>query len=215
MHHLFKLLTGGNLYRAPITLLSNTHNTTNTTNNNDNNSDPPKRILDLGTGTGIWALDMAEEFPNAEIVGVDLSPIQPNWAPPNCRFFVDDIESDWTFTPEEAFDYIHARSLAGGIGDWDRLLRQAYNHVKPGGWVEVQEAEAWIRSDDGTHEHAQITMEFQRKLRDASSRFGKGLDVAGGIGGRMRELGFVDVVDDVYKVSLPFLPLFFFSFLLG
>jgi methylase of polypeptide subunit release factors len=39
----------------------------------------PQRILDIGTGTGIWALDMADQYPEAEVIGVDLSPIQPGW----------------------------------------------------------------------------------------------------------------------------------------
>jgi len=34
----------------------------------------PRRILDLGTGTGVAARDLAERYPQAEIVGVDLSP---------------------------------------------------------------------------------------------------------------------------------------------
>jgi tRNA G46 methylase TrmB len=37
-----------------------------------------KRVLDLGTGTGIWAIDFGDEHPEADIIGVDLSPIQPS-----------------------------------------------------------------------------------------------------------------------------------------
>ena len=39
----------------------------------------PKRILDIGTGTGIWAIEMADRFPNAIVIGTDLSPTQPSW----------------------------------------------------------------------------------------------------------------------------------------
>lgn len=37
------------------------------------------RILDLGTGTGIWAIEMGDKFPDSEIIGTDLSPVQPSW----------------------------------------------------------------------------------------------------------------------------------------
>lgn len=175
----------------------------------------PSRILDIGTGTGIWALDMAEDFPQSEIIGTDLSPIQPSFSPPNCRFFVDDAESDWTFSRDEAFDYIHARSMCGGLGDWHRFLRQAYGHLTPGGWVETQEYELCFSSEDGTHEQAVMLKDWQRKLDQASRIFGKQMNLASNIGGWMRETGFVNVSDDIYKVLFPFLFLFCPSVLLS
>lgn len=186
MHHLFKLLSGGDLYRAP---LPRTLATT------------PARILDIGTGTAEWAIEMAEDFPGATILGTDLSPIQPSWAPPNCRFFIDDAESDWTFSSAEAFDYIHARSLGGGIADWPRLLRQAYAHLKPGGWFEAQEFETWVLSDDGTHARATSILDWQDRLDHASKQFGKPMNVASRLAGWLEDAGFVNVVDDRYKVS--------------
>ncbi|KAF4467084.1 methyltransferase [Fusarium albosuccineum] len=42
-----------------------------------------RKVLDVGTGTGIWAIDFADEFPSATVIGTDLSPIQPAWIPPN------------------------------------------------------------------------------------------------------------------------------------
>ncbi len=35
---------------------------------------PPRRVLDLGTGTGVVALALGGRYPEAEIVGIDLSP---------------------------------------------------------------------------------------------------------------------------------------------
>lgn len=70
-------------------------------------------------------MDFADQFPNAHITGTDLSPIQPQWVPPNCHFEIDDAESDWTFK-KNSFDYVHARALYGALADWPAFYRQAY-----------------------------------------------------------------------------------------
>lgn len=36
-----------------------------------------QKVLDIGTGTGIWAIDFADEHPSASVIGTDISPIQP------------------------------------------------------------------------------------------------------------------------------------------
>ncbi|KFY73664.1 hypothetical protein V499_06266 [Pseudogymnoascus sp. VKM F-103] len=41
--------------------------------------DSPQKILDLGCGTGIWCIDVADEYPSAEVIGVDIAPTQPEW----------------------------------------------------------------------------------------------------------------------------------------
>jgi len=84
-----------------------------------------QRVLDLGTGTGIWAIDFADEYPSTTVLGTDLSPIQPDLVPPNCRFEIDDARDEWTYPPDY-FDLIHIRSLFGSIDDWATLYKQAY-----------------------------------------------------------------------------------------
>ncbi|RDW56650.1 hypothetical protein BP5796_13115 [Coleophoma crateriformis] len=76
-NHAFLLTLGGRLYSAPIPKEQTLH-----------------RVLDVGTGTGIWAIDFADEHPETEVIGVDLSPIQPNFIPPNLIFEIDDLEEE-------------------------------------------------------------------------------------------------------------------------
>ena len=68
---------------------------------------------------------MADEYPSAKVVGIDLSPIQPVWTPPNAQFYVDDAEEDWV-NGEETLDYVHARHMSPAIKDWEKVMRQAY-----------------------------------------------------------------------------------------
>jgi hypothetical protein len=76
----------------------------------------------MGTGTGIWAIDFAGEFPSVVVIGNDLSPIQPSWVPPNCTFVIDDLESPWLYR-SEPFDFIYGRAIAGSIKDWPYLYK--------------------------------------------------------------------------------------------
>lgn len=93
--------------------------------------------------------DFADQFPNAEVIGSDLSPNQPQWVPPNVRFEVDDATLEWTFK-DNTFDFVHIRYLFGGIDDWPALFREAYRCTAPGGWIESVEADIIFRSDDET-----------------------------------------------------------------
>ncbi|KAJ4132874.1 hypothetical protein NW754_015687 [Fusarium falciforme] len=92
-------------------------------------------VLDVGCGTGIWAIEFADEHPSAAVLGIDLSPIQPNFVPPNCRFKVDDVNDDWTFG-ENHFDFIHIRAMIGCVPDWVELHRKS---LREAGYVNVTE----------------------------------------------------------------------------
>lgn len=39
----------------------------------------PRRILDIGTGTGIWVIEMGDKYTETDIIGIDLSATQPSW----------------------------------------------------------------------------------------------------------------------------------------
>ncbi|KAI4240986.1 MAG: hypothetical protein LQ352_007525 [Teloschistes flavicans] len=94
-----------------------------------------KRILEIGTGTGDWAVAVAERFPEAEITATDITCFQPTDVPPNVFFEIDDAQEEWTYT--EPFDFIHIRGLAGAFSDWSAVYAQAYQHLQTNGVLEV------------------------------------------------------------------------------
>lgn len=149
-HHIFKLLLRGRLGRAVF-------------------SSQPRYVLDFGTGTGSWAIDFADENPDSHVVGIDLSLIQPGYAPPNCRFFVDDVESTWEY--DSKFDYIHGRGMAGSIRNWDSLLEQAYTNLNDGGTIEMQEYESCYKSDDDSLSRTPFIITWQQKLNEATEAY--------------------------------------------
>ncbi|OTB04731.1 hypothetical protein M426DRAFT_320592 [Hypoxylon sp. CI-4A] len=152
-HHYLKMLIGDKLFLAPV-------------------PDNVQKVLDIGTGTGIWAIVFAELYPQAEVIGTDLSPTQPMWVPPNVKFELDDCTKEWTWG-ENSIDFVHMRYLFGAIADWDELLHQAYITTKPGGWVQSCEAEVIIKSDDGTIAPDSAIETFWNMLyRGASAKMG-------------------------------------------
>ena len=109
----------------------------------------PSAILDVGTGTGLWAVDTADNYPGALVIGTDLSPIQPTYVPPNLQFEIADADEDWTFS--QKFDLIHCRIMNDfSLKSWPHYFEQAYEHLSPGGWVECHEFDYHRRSDDNT-----------------------------------------------------------------
>jgi len=182
IHHIYLLMLDGKLVRAPI-------------------DDGIQRILDIGTGTGIWAIDVAETYPSAQVIGTDLSPIQPSWVPPNVSFQIDDAESDWTFA-RNSFDLIHFRHLNGGIKDWGKLIKQSFDALKPGGWLDVAEFEGRLKSDDGTLLPESNLSKYYDLLNEAADKSGQGFNIAESLDSLILDAGFDKVNHEVVKLSL-------------
>ncbi|KXX74046.1 Demethylmenaquinone methyltransferase [Madurella mycetomatis] len=180
-HHVLTLLLDGELCRAPI-------------------SDNVQKVLDVGTGTGLWAIDFGDKYPTAEVIGTDLSPIQPGWVPPNVMFQIDDCTQEWTFEAN-SFDFVHMRWLFGSIKDWDELYAQAYRALKPGGWIESHEASVIFHSDDGSVNDKTAMGKFGQFFIDGGKKMGRSMTIVeDGIQRKgIEAAGFVNIHEEDIK----------------
>ena len=120
----------------------------------------PKRVLDLGTGTGLAAFVAARRFPEAEVVGVDLAPAMVEQArqrtPPELaeRVRFEQADASQLRFEDGAFELVQ---LANMIPFFDELARV----TAPGGHVVFSfsagpETPIWVPSERlrrelGTH----------------------------------------------------------------
>ncbi|KAI1314041.1 S-adenosyl-L-methionine-dependent methyltransferase [Xylaria venustula] len=153
LHHVSTLMQDGKITMAHI-------------------DDSVQKVLDVGCGTGIWAIDFADQYPHTEVIGVDISPSQPQWIPPNLKFEIDDITQPWTYAPD-SFDYIHMRWLIGAIPNWYTVFREIFRALKPGGIFESKESSCIIQSDDGTVPYGSALDQWGRVFIEAGKKFGR------------------------------------------
>lgn len=176
-HQLCKVFLDGQLYRAPIA--------------------SPNNVLDIATGTGIWAIQFADSHPQANVIGTDISLIQPE-GPHNCTWVKEDAENqDWTLPT--LFDYIHMRLVLSCFDDHRVVIRKAFDQLEPGGWLEMMDPTFEILCTDGTSAGTHIER-FCNMLLDAGNAVGRSFTVAKMYKQWLLEAGFVDVVEEVGPV---------------
>ncbi|KAI8278686.1 Secondary metabolism regulator LAE1 [Colletotrichum sp. SAR11_240] len=164
--------------------------------------DPPagSRIIDLGAGTGFWAIEVADKLHWAQkapesIIGLDLSLIQPGRyvfcgaqhslgvcspfaisIPPTVKFVRADVEDPWQY-PEQYFDFVHMQMMLGSVRDWQQLYNRSFRHLKPGGFIEQVEIEWVFRCDDNTLSPNSPLRQWGVVLSQAMRRFGAPIDI--------------------------------------
>ncbi|KAK2028819.1 S-adenosyl-L-methionine-dependent methyltransferase, partial [Colletotrichum zoysiae] len=163
---------------------------------NDDNSGV-RRVLDIGTGTGLWAIEFGDSHPEAEVLGVDLTPVQTQFVPPNVRFMVDDVEEPWLYS--QPFDYVHIRGMTSSIADWKNFLKQTYDGLVPGGYVEVFEGNFRPGCDDGTLTSEHAISKWIDHIEECGRIFGRPHIDIPSLMPLLKEVGFVDVTVSTYK----------------
>ncbi|HUY75167.1 MAG TPA: methyltransferase domain-containing protein [Ktedonobacterales bacterium] len=165
----------------------------------------PLAILDVGTGTGRWAHEVATVFPSANVIGLDLNtpPVDEKAEaggeeirPPNYAFVPGNILEGLPFG-DASFDFVHMRLLVLALPHdrWPVVVRELVRVTRPGGWVESVEVPADERGGPAVDQIMNwVTALLQRR----------GIDIMDGtrVGGLLQAQGLVNVYSQRVEVPI-------------
>ncbi|KAL8867202.1 MAG: hypothetical protein Q9174_005814, partial [Haloplaca sp. 1 TL-2023] len=179
-HRLICLTQGDRLYTSPV-------------------NSQVKSVLDLGCGTGIWAVDFAKLFPSAHVTGMDLT--KPKTAAPsNVKFVEGDFEQDW---PLGSFDFIYGRMLNVSVGDWPLFLSRCFEHLNPNGWIEFLDiAVPYGAEDSQASKSSSAFLRFGEAMFKGWEVLGRDFQAGSKYVQRLRDLGLQDVTETMLRWPL-------------
>jgi ubiquinone/menaquinone biosynthesis C-methylase UbiE len=115
-------------------------------------SDPQSisAIIDIASGPGGWALEVAFQYSEIKVIGIDISQTMILYAQmraktqhlDNAHFLLMDATQPLDF-PDNSFDLVNARFLVGFMLPhlWTSLLRECWRITRPGGAIRLTEGE--------------------------------------------------------------------------
>jgi len=147
-------------------------------------------VLEVGSGLGLLAFDVANAAHDVMVVGVEISAAQIAKAPAHKRVTFKQGDAHTLDFPDGAFDIVYARYLLEHVADPAHVVREMRRVTKPGGRVGVCENDvSLIRFDPPCPA-------FDRAW-DLFARFQATLGGDGLIGRRLhrlfRQAGFTDI----------------------
>jgi SAM-dependent methyltransferase len=156
----------------------------------------PRRVVDLGSGTGTGTFALLERFPGAEVTAVDASAHHlhrlrrraeaAGWAH-RVRTVEADLDGDWPDLGQ--FDLAWASASLHHLAEPDRALRAVHGLLAPGGLLAVLELAGFPRflPDDAPEErpglegrvHAALALHHAEHLPHRDADWGARLAAAG------------------------------------
>ncbi len=160
------------------------------------------RVLDLACGPGGWLLELAFCFPQATLIGVDLSPSVVEYATAQARsrglsnlsFQVMDVMEPLAFE-DGSFDLINGRLLWSFMlpAAWPRLLAECRRLLRPGGFLRLTEMEEPLTTSPAFERFMALGCQALAKAGQSCSPDGRHLGITPVLPRLVRQAGFVAV----------------------
>ncbi|KAI5359462.1 putative S-adenosyl-L-methionine-dependent methyltransferase [Septoria linicola] len=165
---------------------------------------PPRRILDVGFGSGFWMIEAGKRYPNCQIIGFDMDNALGAGQDMNCQFRspVDFTAPRWEIE-DASVDLVHMSQLCGCVPRWEDLYSKAFRSLRPdSGHIEHIEFDWTPRSNEPQIPQAQDLRNWWNWLVLASEQAGKSLRHREDTEDLLENAGFVDVSHKRVRVPL-------------
>ena len=160
------------------------------------------RILDIACGPGGWVLEIAQKYPEKQIVGLDISNMMIQYARAqafsqrlnNAEFVVMDALQPLQFD-DNSFDLVNTRSIVGFVAQnaWLPLLKECLRILRPGGIIRLTEGDLGTSTSTSFDEISRMIPQLLKVSGLSFSPDGRSVGIIPALPRLLREAGFKDM----------------------
>lgn len=163
---------------------------------------PVRRLLDIGCGPGGWALDVAQQYPQKDVVGIDIEATLIEAARryalaesiENAAFFQMDARQPLAFA-NETFDLIQIRFAQAFLDrtTWNILLRECFRLLSPHGILCITEYEYSVSTSEANDKLGELLCQALWKANRTFSQTGHSYGVSPILRQLLSNCGFISL----------------------
>jgi ubiquinone/menaquinone biosynthesis C-methylase UbiE len=168
-------------------------------------------VLDVACGPGGWAREVAQRFPEMQVVGIDIHQPMIRYAQAfaqvqrldNLHFWVMNAVEPLAFA-DASFEWVNARFLVGFLSrtTWPLLVQELVRITRHGGWIRLTEADEGGKTTSAAFEQikgllARAFYQTGRSFEPDAPHFG----VMSRLSGFLREAGVEEIYEQDYQLD--------------
>jgi ubiquinone/menaquinone biosynthesis C-methylase UbiE len=167
-------------------------------------------VLDVACGPGGWALELAEQYPDMQVVGIDIDKGMIEYAGTmaraskleNATFRVMDATRPLDL-PDNFFDLVNARFMVGFLPakQWSDVLQEFLRILHRGGIIRLTESE-WGETSSPSYQKSLARTNRAMQLAGLSpSPDGRHIGITPFLRGHLSQAGCVDIQEAAYMID--------------